>query len=406
MIETIRASKYTIKQILKDNWDKFYESNKLLIRPVVIENVKKVIACGDKSILGYNTYVCPECRERKFVAHTCKSRFCNSCGKVKNDEWIKRAQTRLFNIPHKHIVFTVPWEIRLLFLENRYLLSLLHQSAGQAIIDWSKTAHLLPGVVTVLHTFGSKLNFNCHIHALYSLGGVGLKNGQFKEYSFIPALSLKSRFKTILLSKLRKEYVLGKLYISPTLKTIWKKNFKTDLFYEVQNKLWEKEWYLWVGEKLDSATHTVSYVGRYAKRPCLSEAKITAYEPENSLVRFQYTDKLCKEEKEIELSINEFIGSLIRHVPEKGFNMIRYYGMYSNILKWKMLKILADRLIYLYGRVYLLFEPSILSWRGRIKESTNCDPLFCCKCKKDMILAEIAYRIRDGTWKSVPVNLK
>ena len=403
MVETIRASEYTIKQILQENWDSFYDKNKELIRPVVVENVKKVISCGDKSILGYNTYVCPECRKKVFVAHTCKSRFCNKCGKVKNDEWVEKAQTRLFNIPHKHLVFTIPWEIRLLFLENRHLLSLLHQSCGQAIIDWAKTVHLLPGVVTVLHTFGSKLNFNCHIHSIYSLGGVGLKQGNFKEYSFIPALSLKSRFKTILLHKLRQEFIQHKLYISPNLKTIWRKNFGTDVFYEVQNILWEKEWYLCVGEELNNVNYAVSYIGRYAKRPCLSEAKIIAYEKELNLVRFSYRDKLTKENTSLSLTTHEFIGALIRHVPEKGFNMIRYYGMYANVCKQKTLTILAKRLIYLYGRVYLLFEPNILSWRKRVKETTGLDPLHCQGCNRNMLLIEITYRIRDGTWKTVPI---
>lgn len=397
MIKTIKTSRYTIKQILQDNWDSFYEKHKSLIRSVVIENVKKVMACGNKDILGYNTYVCPECRKKVFVAHTCKSRFCNSCGKVKNDEWIEKAQTRLFNIPHKHLVFSIPWEIRLLFLENRHLLSLLHKSCGQAISDWANSVYLLPGIVTVLHTFGSKLNFNCHIHALCSLGGINLKTAKFKEYGFIPAISLKSRFKTILLSKLRKEYVSSKLYISHALKTIWRKRFKTESFYEVQNKLWEKDWYLWIGEELNNATHTVKYVGRYAKRPCLSEAKIIFYEKENNLISFTYHDKLTQEDQIMDMTINEFIGALIRHIPEKGFNMIRYYGMYANVLKWKILKILAKRLIYLYGRVYLTFEPQIRTWRDRIKDMTNIDPLFCQKCHKYLTLVQINYRIRDGT---------
>lgn len=404
MIETIKTSRYTIKQILQDNWDSFYEKHKSLIRPVVIENVKKVMACGNKDILGYNTYVCPECRKKVFVAHTCKSRFCNSCGKVKNDEWIEKAQTRLFNIPHKHLVFSIPWEIRLLFLENRHLLSLLHKSCGQAISDWANSVYLLPGIVTVLHTFGSKLNFNCHIHALCSLGGIDLKTAKFKEYGFIPAISLKSRFKTILLSKLRKEYVSSKLYISHALKTIWRKRFKTESFYEVQNKLWEKDWYLWIGEELNNATHTVKYVGRYAKRPCLSEAKIIFYEKENNLISFTYHDKLTQEDQIMDMTINEFIGALIRHIPEKGFNMIRYYGMYANVLKWKILKILAKRLIYLYGRVYLTFEPQIRTWRDRIKDMTNIDPLFCQKCHKYLTLVQINYRIRDGTWKTALVH--
>ena len=403
MIETIRTSEYTIKQILQENWDSFYTKHQKLIRPVVIENVRKVMACGDKDILGYNTYVCPECRQKLFVAHTWKSRFCNRCGKVKNDEWVERAQTRLFNISHKHLVFTIPREIRLLFLENRYLLSILHQSTGQAIIDWARSVHLLPGVVTVLHTFGAKLNFNCHIHVLYSLGGVGLKTGQFKEYSFIPASSLKSRFKTILLHKLRQEFVANKLYLSANLKTIWRNSLGTDVFFNVQNILWGKEWYLWVGEELNSASHTVAYIGRYAKRPCLSEAKISAYERDINLVRFNYRDKLTKENVGLDFTIDQFIGALIRHVPEKHFNMIRYYGMYANVCKQKTLELLAKRLIFLYGRVYLLFEPNILSWRKRVQQSTNYDPLFCRNCQRDYILIEVSYWARDGTWKCLPI---
>ena len=398
MIETIQTSKYTIKQIFEENWGSFGAKHKGLIRPVVLENVQKVMSCGDKNILGYNTYVCPECGKKKFVAHTCKSRFCNACGKIKNDEWVEKAQTRLFNIPHKHIVLTIPWELRTLFLENRHLLSLLHQASGQAILDWAETVHLLPGVVSILHTFGSKLNFNCHIHVLYSLGGVNLTTGKFKEYDFIPAESIKARFKTIILGKLRKEFVAKKLRIGETTKKIWLKEFQTTVFFEVQNKLWQKEWYLWIGEELDNASQAVAYVGRYAKRPCLSEAKITAYEPDFDLVRFQYRDKITKENMEIDFTIEEFIKSLIRHIPEKRFNMIRYYGMYSNVRKKKILIILAKRLIYLYGRVYLLFEPKIQTWRERVEEMTGKNPLFCQKCQKEMILTEITYRIRDGTW--------
>jgi len=259
-------------------------------------------------------------------------------------------------------------------------------------------------VVTVLHTFGSKLNFNCHIHALYSLGGVSLKTGQFKNYEFIPAESIKSRFKTILLHKLRREFVLGKLIISPALKQIWFKKFGTTVFFDVQNKLWNKEWYVYVGEKLDNATHTVAYVGRYAKRPCLSEAKIIGYDKDADIVSFEYRDKLSGEDKILDFSVNEFIGSLVQHIPEKYFNMIRYYGMYANVVKEKVTNILAKRLIYLYGRVYLLFEPNIKTWRQRVMEATNFDPLACPRCQKEMLLIEIAYRIRDGTWKIIFVN--
>ena len=116
MLETIKASNnYTIKQILKENWDTFCRLFEDCIRDTVINNVAKVMACGNRDKLGYSVYVCPSCEKKHIVAHTCKSRFCNSCGKVKNDDWIVKAQDRLLNVPHKHLVFTVPSELWLLF---------------------------------------------------------------------------------------------------------------------------------------------------------------------------------------------------------------------------------------------------------------------------------------------------
>ena len=114
MIEVINGN-YTIKQILDDWWVDFELINGKSIRPVVIENVAKVRSCGNPESLGFSTYTCPVCKDKKIVAHTCKSRFCNSCGKVKNDEWIVKAEQTLFNVPHKHAVFTVPQELWLLF---------------------------------------------------------------------------------------------------------------------------------------------------------------------------------------------------------------------------------------------------------------------------------------------------
>ena len=117
MLEAIKANtnNYTIKQILKENWDDFYALHGAHVRDVVVNNVTKVMNCGDKDKLGHSVYLCPTCGSKHIVAHTCKSRFCNSCGKTKNDDWIVSAQSRLLNVPHKHLVFTVPSELWLLF---------------------------------------------------------------------------------------------------------------------------------------------------------------------------------------------------------------------------------------------------------------------------------------------------
>lgn len=116
MYETIKASsKYTIKQVFKDNWSDFLNKHKTDIRSAVLENVDKMMACGDQDKLGYNLYICSLCGHTHYVAHTCKSRFCNSCGKMMTDKWMDKAQKELLNVPYYHLVFSPPEELWLIF---------------------------------------------------------------------------------------------------------------------------------------------------------------------------------------------------------------------------------------------------------------------------------------------------
>jgi len=115
MLETIQTSKYTIKAIFKDNWERFLGENRPLVRPNVIAEVNKVMSCKDIDVLGYSTYLCSVCGHKHLVAHTCKSRFCNSCGKRMTDDWIVKAQKSFLNVPYHHIIFSPPEELWLFF---------------------------------------------------------------------------------------------------------------------------------------------------------------------------------------------------------------------------------------------------------------------------------------------------
>lgn len=117
MLETI-GGKYTIKQIIKDNWGWFFNKHGDNIRESVVENVEKIINCGDKDKMGYSLYQCGKCGHKHFVAHTCKNRFCNSCGKVMTDNWIDKAQRSFLNVPYHHLVFSPPCELWMFFLSS------------------------------------------------------------------------------------------------------------------------------------------------------------------------------------------------------------------------------------------------------------------------------------------------
>jgi len=276
-------------------------------------------------------------------------------------------------------------------------------------MGWCKKEGFIPGIVEVLHTFGGPLNFHPHIHVLLTLGGLGDdENFDFsiwKDCSFFPEKALKTEFKRLLLKDLRKLAREKILNIPHCIKLTWWKKLKTMNFYEVSQKLWSIIWYVYIGEKLETAKYTARYIGRYTKRPCISETRIEYYSQEKQIVIFTYKDKIAKTDIRVKVSVEEFIGRLIRHIPEENFRMIRYYGIYANAVKNKLKPLLIYQISILYTIARMTFSPDEQprNWRERIMQLTGNDPLICPHCNEPMELTEIVYRARDGTLKTVPI---
>lgn len=189
---------YTIKQIFEEDghWERFCEEHPNL-RQNIIDEVGKVLRCKDPLQSGYHRYACPQHTEQSvIVPHTCKSRFCTSCGTIRTNRWIEWAGRAFLDVPYRHIVFTIPSELWHIFPYNRALLNILFLAAERTVLDWCKEKQrYVPGVVTVLHTFGSELNFNTHIHMLITQGGLSSDRTQWIANTFIPWDMLKARWK-------------------------------------------------------------------------------------------------------------------------------------------------------------------------------------------------------------------
>jgi hypothetical protein len=129
------ARKYTIKEILSDNWEEFLEEMEEQgkpIREVVVDEVKKVIACQDIS-RGFALYGCPKCDKLKYVPFTCKSRFCNSCGGKYSKDRSLNMSAKLIDCSHRHVVLTIPQELRKYFAYDRSLLNVLFEAAANTV---------------------------------------------------------------------------------------------------------------------------------------------------------------------------------------------------------------------------------------------------------------------------------
>jgi len=105
-----------LQQIFSDHFQALVDSG-LPIRDTVIENVDKMLHCGDYKY-GYTLYACEHCGHFKTVPFRCKSRFCTSCGNLYSIRRSTAMSFKLIRATHRHCVFTIPEELRPFFVKT------------------------------------------------------------------------------------------------------------------------------------------------------------------------------------------------------------------------------------------------------------------------------------------------
>lgn len=364
------GASFTIKQILQDHWDAFLSLHPQT-RSIVREEVQKVLHCGDTS-RGYALFYCPDCSRFRAVPFRCKSRFCNTCGVAYQQDRALSIESKLIRCSHRHVVFTIPQELRIFFLQNRSLLHLLFQAASSVILSMfarlNRQQLYTPGVVAVLHTFGRDLKWNPHIHMLVTEGGSGQSN-PWRPVTFFPYIQLRKAWQAALLCSL--ERVLGK----PSFRSL-----KNALFSRCQDGFYVHAPY----RNLSSASSAITYLTRYIGRPAMAQSRIFAYD--GHFVSFWYERHEDGKRQNVTLSAHDFIHRLIQHIPDKHFHQLRYYGLYATTLhpqQDKLLLRLSKAVSSNSKRVFRL-------WPFRASRSFGTDPLLC-SCGAHMELAYLVY---------------
>jgi hypothetical protein len=108
---------HPIKELLRttrDQWD--HPGTPINIR----ESFLKILACGTIT-LGAEIY--SSGAEMKLVYHTCKSKFCTSCGQRSTEAWQADLEAILPDIAYRGITLTMPCELWPILQQNRHLLS-------------------------------------------------------------------------------------------------------------------------------------------------------------------------------------------------------------------------------------------------------------------------------------------
>ncbi|KZL90688.1 putative transposase [Clostridium magnum DSM 2767] len=134
---------------------------------------------------------------------------------------------------------------------------------------------------------------------------------------------------------------------------------------------------------MKTAKQAAKYVGRYTSRPAIAESRILKYDGKKVVFYYErHEDRVRVEE---ELDVLNFIGKIIRHIPEKNFKMIRYYGIYAKNTKHK------NKFFKLIDEKVAEFKKKMKIWQTRILLTFGVNPLNCPSCGRKMRFNDIVY---------------
>ena len=333
-----KQKKYRVRDILEGHLSTYLGDPKrrLYVTLKHLTAINWLVACRTAK-LGIGHYSCDNCdNSHHYMYRSCQHRFCPTCGVIETNKWSEKMLSNLLEMKHHHVVMTLPKPLRNLSKKNGDKIhNELFTQSKDILKSWFRTRHRLkPGIVSVLHTSGSDLKYHPHVHMIVSGGGKELYADNYRELKgdyLVPQYFLGNQLRIRMIKALTNLHKKGELKVHDA--------HKGDLKFETWlRSISPKHWVVNIQKPLKNVNSVVRYVGRYTKRCCLSEYKIE--EVGKDVVRIRYNDyKNSKRGEKAKQGIRSFtktafMDELLQHVPNKGYQMVRYYGLYSQL--WKI----------------------------------------------------------------------
>ena len=344
-------SQHPLKQFLglsREQWD--HSGTPAHVRGSFLS----ILNCGTVA-LGAEVYA--SATEWKLVYHTCKSRFCPSCGQRATEARQEELEAILPDIPYVGMTLTIPEEFRPILQENRDLLHGIPAMAAEAIQLWAKARYgVRILVVVVQQTFGGFLNFYPHLHIMVSAGGLQESKNRWIHRLAYNQDELMRAWRYAVIAFLAE--ALKRKVLKPTL-------FGKDLMniFEIEHK---REWHVFITHGMSKA-HFLQYAGRYIRRPPVARHRLKIFK--DATVEYLAKETRNDRFQPLRFSSEKFLHILMQHLPSPRRHGMRYFGL------------LAPRSIRMLAAVFMLLgqkrrpKPTRLDWASLRLKCFGKDPL-------------------------------
>jgi hypothetical protein len=227
----------------------------------------------------------------------------------------------------------------------------------------------MPGMISVVHTWGQNLSLHPHVHIIIPAGGIA-SSGCWKKaktggrYLF-PVKAMSAVFKA--------KYMEGFLRLL--------KDENKTIEPSLRETLYHKSWIVYAKQPFGGPEQVIQYLGRYTHKVAISNHRIVSIN--NDVVSFRYKDYADgSKQKTMTLQATEFLRRFCLHILPQGFRKMRYYGFLSNAHS-AMLQVQQKEM-----KVVAIKSKDIkkLSWKTIAKEKLNYDAGVCPCCRKGKMI--------------------
>jgi hypothetical protein len=351
----------------------------------ITEVIEKFIVCGDYS-RGIACIQCtnPECKYEYFRPFSCKSfYFCPSCSQKRTllfSEYMR--DHLLLSLPYRQFVFTVPRILRPYFRHNRRLFSDVSRvifAVIQRFYNKAAKTSIKTGMVLAYQSAGEFLRFNPHFHCLVLEGGFD-EAGRFVHIPLGNLKRMSEYFRRVII-----KFFLKKQLISAKIATSlinWRHSgFSVDASVHIPA----------------GSSKTREALSQYIARPPLSLKKISIQENGEATVISYTSDNDFFKGKIESFSVIRFLLELTQHIPTRGSQYVRRYGLYASRTKgkwpdmphvkrlapagWKAERLKASESVESYYEESTVSDQeSCSTWARLIAQVYEVDPLECPRC--------------------------
>lgn len=288
----------------------------------------KILNCRTEAVPFLYT-ICDTCCAVHPVYKSCKDRMCPVCNGSAPVKWVAKREAELLTTGYFLLTFTVPSQLRGLFLLNKkkcynILFKAMSRSLTEGIRNNDRAFHGEGGYYAMLHTWDQRFLYHPHIHVVVPAGCISNNGTEWISSNpsfFLPVKKMSADFRKKFLFFLNKKLKAGSLVIPDDVDNA------SDYYGKLKNIPWVVHSSP-PGKGRNKPEHIVRYLSRYVTKSAVNDGRI--YKVENGSVYIKYYDRKKKQGRTEIVTEKQFMNRLILHILPKGFKKVRFYGFMAS----------------------------------------------------------------------------